>query len=391
MKRLFLLLVLFTASNISFTQYLNQYAQYPQYANVENVPWRFWRDFNIHPKTSISTKERESLKTNHVKSREKTGYYKGVPSTTIEHFDTEGRIIRIEFSKKDYKSTSIIRYTEFGKIKEVEKTDSKSRISKTTYDYDSQNRLITTESVDFKKDYSKSEVAYNEFNKLSYRKHFNADTETPTKELRYSYHENGDKKETNYYVKGKLKHTWLFECKPEGELINVKEKDATKLCKLEDVDENGNYVVWDRKFDEKGRLTKEKTVFNSDTLLILRQRYRGTDKLVYEQVNSYDAENHFKSSIVKTFDKEKGLRLSSETTYSKEKGTLTLHYNKKGKVTHTNLYSYGKHGKPLKIQNTGSRWSSTNIYTYNEYDLIVSKIRMFGKKTFVHEYQYEYY
>lgn len=157
------------------------------------------------------------------------------------------------------------------------------------------------------------------------------------------------------------------------------------------MDENGNYVVWNRKFDEKGRLTKEKTVFNSDPLLILRQRFRGADKLVYEQVNSYDAETHFTGNIVKTLDKDNGLRLSSETTYSKEKGNKTLHYNKKGKVNYANLYHVGEHGKPLKTQITGNRCGSTSIYTYNENDLIVSKIRMFGKRTYIDEYNYEYY
>lgn len=226
MKRLFLMLTIIAASTNSFAQYPNPYAQY---ANVENVPWRFWRDFNIYPKTSMPTDGQELIKANHVKKRGKTAYYKGIPSTTVKHFDTNGKIIRIEYSKKEYKSTAMLKYTDFGKIKEVEKKNSKGQISKTTYEYDSKNRLIKSESADFKKDYSKSEVAYNEFDKLSYRKHFDKNTDTPDKELRYSYHENGDKKETNYYVKGKLKDTWLFECKPEGELINVKEKDATKI------------------------------------------------------------------------------------------------------------------------------------------------------------------
>tara|TARA_B110000037_G_scaffold15096_1_gene15771 strand:- start:23850 stop:24641 length:792 start_codon:yes stop_codon:yes gene_type:complete len=252
---------------------------FAQYSKLENVPGRFWRDFNIYPKTSIPADGQELIKANYVKKREKTAYYKGIPSTAVKHIDTDGKIIRIEYSKKEYKSTAMLKYTDFGKIKEVEKKNSKGQISKTTYECHSKNRLIKSESADFKKDYSKSEVACNEFDKLSYRKHLDKNTDTPDKELRYSYHENGDKKETNYYVKGKLKHTWLFECKPEGELINVKDK-----------------------------------------------------------------------------------------------GTKTLHYKKKGKVNYTNLYHVGEHGKPLKTQSTGNRWGSKSIYTYNENDLIVSKI-----------------
>lgn len=382
MKSIVFLIVALAVSHFSFAQNYSQ----------EVVPWKFWRDFDIVIESRQGNKEQDLLKKNSVKSREKIRYYKGKPFSTIEYFNEEGKVVQTErTSKNGNKSTSSLTYTESGKLDQVEGRNYKDRTWKTTYLYDSKDRLIATESINTKQVYSKSEVGYNELDKISYRRLFDKKTDTPKKELSYTYHENGDKKETNYYEKGKLKHTWKFECKPEGELINVKEKDATKFCLIQDIDENGNGVIWERKFDEKGRLTKEKTVYTPDTLILLRQRFIGTDKLVYEKVNTFDDENQYVGSISKTFDKKLGLRLYSKTTFSKKKGTKTEHYNKKGELKYTKLYLSGSNGKPIKTQRIGKTWNATSLYHYNENDLISSEIRIYNRRTYVDEYSYEFF
>ena len=35
----------------------------------------------------------------------------------------------------------------------------------------------------------------------------------------YSFYDDGSRKETNYYKKGKLKYTWNYDCKSEGEIV----------------------------------------------------------------------------------------------------------------------------------------------------------------------------
>lgn len=382
MKKIILLFALIAASNINFAQNYD----------LEHIPWRFWNEFNLHSESKQRKSERELLKQNQVKSREKISYDKGVPFSTMEYFDEEGRVVRIERHwKKGGKSVSTLTYTAFGELKEVKGSDSKNRSWKTVYTYDEENRLVTTLSLSVKNVYKKTEVAYNEHGKLSYRKIYEKDTVNPKRELVYAYYDNGDKKETNYYEKGKLKHTWKFECKPEGELINVKEKDATKFCLLEDLDENGNRVVWERKFDEKGRLTKVRTVYSPDSLIIMKQRYVGTDRLVYERVNTFDEANNYAGSTVTTYDKKGEAFLSSKSTYSKEKGSRTVYYDKKGEISYTSFYLMNENGKPLKIQGIGKGWNNTKLYHYNDQDLLSSEIRIYKGRTYINEYNYEFY
>ncbi|MES2559063.1 MAG: hypothetical protein V4590_04950 [Bacteroidota bacterium] len=57
----------------------------------------------------------------------------------------------------------------------------------------------------------------------SYDKH-----KTPAYRYEYDYYENGSRKETRFFSKGKLKHTWVYACDVKGELSDNK---TVKICK----------------------------------------------------------------------------------------------------------------------------------------------------------------
>lgn len=72
----------------------------------------------------------------------------------------------------------------------------------------------------------------------------------------YSYYPDKSRKSSTLYnAKGKIIHTWNYECKPEGELQS-KHKDTTDVCKKVKTDSSGNKIITERKFDEKGKVIR---------------------------------------------------------------------------------------------------------------------------------------
>ncbi len=356
-------------------------------------PWRFWMEFDIHSESKRELKERQVLKENNVRSREQIRYKKGIPYKTIECFDEEGRVLSITRNAvKVQESHTTFAYGENGKLSQYVVTNNKGEKRVTNYRYNKEGKVLSQITNDQRKGYSASTMGYNDQGKIAFRRIYLKDEENAAKELVYSYYENGELRTTDYFVKGKLKYSWKYDCKPEGELINVKRRDETMLCLSEDIDEEGNRIVWERKFDEKGRLTKVRSVYFSDSLLLTRKRYNGDDQLVYEVNTIYNKERTIAiGTEVYVYPKKGKPYLASKTNYLTDRGVQTVSYDKKGHFTRTSGFLSNEDGIPLKSQKIDGRWSHTYLYHYGENGLKKSEVRIYKNRTHVKEYVYDYF
>lgn len=315
-----------------------------------------------------------------------TTYSKKSSHTSNLTFDEDGRLVQTETKGKKYYSTGTFVYNENGDLAKTEHQTSKGT-SSVQYSYDSEGRKVKTVFNNFKGEetiytrkytsrgsvaeemryYSKKKFVghtyqYDASGNLTFHKVYNEKNQTePLHVLEYAYWEDGSKKTTTYRKKGKVKYVWNFDCKPEGELLGVKKKDESMICILEELDVDGNRVVWKREFDEKGNLIKTKTVYGSDSLALSRMIYDSDDRLIYEYQT---AENGNKYRVS---------------------------YDKKGNVSRRTDWEYNSDQKLTKVMRSDKKGTSQlMLYSY-EGDLETTEVRVYKRSTYIKETDYTFY
>jgi hypothetical protein len=328
--------------------------------------WSFWQNTGIDRQAKALFKEKNELKENQVKSREIIHYTNGKRIKTTQFFNVKGLVTKIIRDYQKKVNTIDYSYDKEDNIIEILSTNSKNEIWKTHYDYNSDNKLIGRDTYDDKGNYSGSKSGYNSEGKMVFQEIYKKSKTVPTHSLTYSYYEGGSKKSTTYKVKGNVKYVWNYDCKSEGELINIKNKHKSTICIKEEINKDGNRVVWERTFNDKGGLTKIQKVYSSDSTIISRKVFNTNDRLV------------------------------SETSYSKHNkggkqflGSYSAYYGNKGGIERTAEHLANENGQLIKSDVTG-KWPHTYLYHY-ENDLKTTEVRVYKKSTIVDEFIYSFY
>ena len=98
----------------------------------------------------------------------------------------------------------------------------------------------------------------------------------------YAYDEEGKRTLTTLYnAKNKLKYTWDYRCKTEGDLI---EKKQANFCKWQESDD-GMLIEVTRKTSLKGKIQKTIKKYDADTNLVVQETY--LDDVIFQKVNCY--------------------------------------------------------------------------------------------------------
>jgi YD repeat-containing protein len=352
--------------------------------------WTFWNEAGVDNQAKNILREKEDLKNNNVKSRQKNHYSHGKKITTSQKFDDKGQIRLIEREYKTKKSTIKYEYDQSGNLINILSTNSKNETWKTKYLYDSENHLVERETINNKGEYSGFKSAYNLEGKISFQKIYNKDKDNPIKSLEYSYYEEGDKKATVYKEKGKTKHEWNYDCKPEGELINVKNKDKSTICIKEEINTDGNRVVWNQEFNEKGELTKTKTVFDKDSIALNKKVFNSSTLLTAETIFIY---NQLKEPVEverKYYDQTGKSFTLSRMRKKKFGGSKTTYYDKKGNVVKSSEYIVNNEGNTIKQENISKKRSHLFLTNYIG-NLKMTEVRIYKSSTYVDEYIYTFY
>lgn len=182
----------------------------------------------------------------------------------------------------------------------------------------------------------------------------------------YSYYTDGAKKEVKRFkADGKLIKVYSYKCTDEGK--NIKHKDTSNVCKIEDHSADGLKTISYLNTNEKGQITKSVYKYLNDTLLVNYAYYDKNDIIRIENKNIY----------------ENGILISSSVSY----------FNKKGEIDFKRITRYNNQNK---IISSSSQYKDKNklkqLYTYNKKDLI-EKIEFYknGVLQSQQDYYYSYY
>lgn len=139
----------------------------------------------------------------------------------------------------------------------------------------------------------------------------------------YDYYENGSRKETRYYKKGKLKDRWLFDCDWKG-ARETHQTSNTKICKNRSYDNDSNMI----------------------------------------EIEEFTTNN-------------KVLRVVSKTARDGSSFEQTV-YHANGKMRSKHVYQYNAAHKLIKTSSYGSNGTLTymELYTYNDQQLLLTSSRI---------------
>lgn len=180
----------------------------------------------------------------------------------------------------------------------------------TQYDYGTGNK-------------TKSITGYNKHQNVNYR-------------YEYTYDENGNRSESRYYKKEKLKHIWVYNCKAKGELAEPK---TVKICKNRSYDADSSFTeIYES--TSKGKVTRTIIKSAADGRVleheVINAKGISQSKLVY-QYNESDKlvkRSRFKG-------KNHQLHLVELYEYNSDLSLITsIVLNKKGEVTSRREFSY---------------------------------------------------
>lgn len=307
-------------------------------------------------------REKQDLKKNKVQSRTSSHRNEqGKLTKTVETFDEEGNLISYEYfdEKKNLVSESHYVYNDQYQMTYC-RGRYKNKVHSARIAYNDAGAMTEIRGYNIKGEYYGKKITYNGDGKVASTLLFRKDSTTVYKQLDYEYYADKSLKTIHYFEKGELKYTWVYDCKPEGEMLGVKTEDTTRVCIKEEVDANGNRVVWRQEFNRKGEPVKVKTIFDKDSSMLYWA--------------SFDAEN----------------RLKRETTFFKDGGEFTQGYDKKGNSLSTYETLYNSQRQMVKKGQTYKKWFSTYWYSYNN-SLLATSTYLSKRAMRVTEFQYTFF
>jgi hypothetical protein len=137
----------------------------------------------------------------------------------------------------------------------------------------------------------------------------------------YSYYPDGSKKQTiEYSGKGKLRHTWNYDCDPAGVAQTKSLKDTSKICVRYEEDKNGNKI----------KVTDENVKYGKVVRIV--HRYDKNENLLEEI--SYDSKRRPRYHSVFSFDEKNNCtgHILYQRNSSRIKERSEYHYNLSGNI-----------------------------------------------------------
>jgi hypothetical protein len=330
----------------------------------------------------------ENIAAQNISTVTTTRKYNGGSSTEIKSYDKTGRTTTREYSNSDggysketytyhadgkswesirvngkgeTTASTIAKYNTDGRLVYQNKTGNRWERSTGYFQYDQNGNQIYTYTTNRKGKFSLRKKVYDpSTNKILVSELYGKDTSQLIKRLEYSYYEDGSKKAIFYYEKDKLVYTWSFDCKPEGELVNVEKTDSSVVCLQEELDENGNAVTWYHEFNSEGVPVKTKSV-------------KGPDGKLIEVVN-YQPDG----------------RVWGHAVYFPNGDRIQFYANKKGQLYVDSESRYNEKGQLIYDCRGTGKWMHRNWYFYDS-DKVIRKVSMWGKNSSEETYSYTYH
>lgn len=282
----------------------------------------------------VDRKSDQAYKDNHVKERKSISTKNGKPvknSERMMRFNASGKQIlesrpgkKLEFHFQYFADTLYAGYT---RIKDGD------TLNMVTNSYNEKSLLVRTDYQRKSRNQPGSYCVftYNGMGKKTSSECFNKKGKSESRN-EFDYWENGSRKESRYYRKGKLKYVYTYECDPKGEAQKPK-TEQINYCTKKTMNNDGSFIeIVETK--EKNKVRKIVYTYAADSSLVKYESYNMKGKLNYfSQYTYYEGGKKLKSYTY--FTGKGSFKLGFDYEYN-EKGLYTKAIQYKGKPTKVN-------------------------------------------------------
>lgn len=182
-------------------------------------------------------------------------------------------------------------------------------------------------------------------------------------EIQYTYGEDGKMTRSVYLVNGKVKKEWIYECKPEGEIVASKTEAVSSFCTYREESADGSFVKFTRSLQEgKPYLTKQ--TFSKDSILIQSQRFINETTLIWESKKEGNTET------VTAYKDSGKLRYKQITVFNEKGNVISREYfeGKKQKYQSKSVFELNADGTTKSATSyRKGKLSSGTSYEYSFY------------------------
>lgn len=394
----FCFLLIFSKS--LFAQFYGGALYQLKHGNSNQSYWKFWdSDFQDNQQGLMTIKKRKTLGVKEInyKSTDKKGRTSNVKLT----YNDYGRLLTSKsnrFERKSIYQNDTIEAYRFTKYKN--KAEEFKKV------FNDQGKVLVEERFENGKLVSKTDNTYANSHLV------NAKLLLKGKlyEMKYIYNVEDKLIKTEYYKKGKLKQSWVYECKQEGQLLasNKKEMISSK-CQYREESADGSYAVFTRTIRD-GKPYLDKETYSKDSIRIKQEYFVHDTILTYRLSfeNNIELKEHFKKGKLKTSDKSvfdsqhklielsnfKNGKLKRSHKYSYDKNGHEIYYEffKKNKLEYSKKSQYDVAGNKILEEiswRKDKKTSSKRMYEFNENGTIKSSQHYSKGKLYSHK-EYEY-
>ena len=270
-------------------------------------------------------------------------------------FDVQGRMVQL--NRKHSKEV----YTYLDTLLTEVITTTKRSVTKRTYEYDEEDRMIASKY--YKDDKLVSAFRFEYFDRIrrSLVEHTVYARKTTVSALKTSYDELLKKPTSAVFtVNGKVKKTWNYDCKEKGELVKSPTEVVSSQCKFQQDNNDGSYSVFIRSI-EQGKTYLTQTDFSKDSIFISQYKYFNDTILVEETIK--DGKNF----SYKYYSEKGKFQRKYEALYDEFGNQLAfMNYNHRNKLVYFTKATYNTQHLVTQVE-LGKKWKHTFEYNFHSH------------------------
>jgi len=220
--------------------------------------------------------------------------------SSVTKYDDNGNMVDYQILNKHGNTIQeyLYRYDNDGRNLEFTVLKRSGKIKRQiTYDYDKSGNNIMTHW--FFDDYPPARRVriYDDKNHLLEQTYFYYHYKKQGSKYKYSYYDDGSRKQSvEYNRKGKVLHTWNYDCSPVGQMAGAK-KDTSKVCIRYETDKNGNRIKVTEEFEKRGDVVRRVNKYDLHDRLLDVSDYNKKGKVVYRYSYDYNANGRMTEAI----------------------------------------------------------------------------------------------
>jgi hypothetical protein len=142
-------------------------------------------------------------------------------------------------------------------------------------------------------------ATYDEIQNMTEMKWLEKNDTKLTRVYTYTYYPDGSKKQTiEYNGKGKVLHTWNFDCNPTGALETTAYKDSSKICIKYETDKDGNKIKVKEQNVKQGSIVRLVAKYDKNNNEIFSAGYDKHGKMKTHRESVFDSNNNQVEKII---------------------------------------------------------------------------------------------